>query len=382
MSSADDDVSKCDAVTAGREPVHVPLPKFNARGVSLVTLAVLAVLFSLQQAAPFVIPLIISVLMAYTLDPAVSFLERWKVPRGIGAFVIIALLVAGFWLGLYALKGQAQSIVNQLPGVARKISLAADALVGNKKGGFSSFRAAAEAIQQATGGANNAAGQKVIIEHASLRLRDLLIAGGRSIVELAGQAAMVLFLVFFLLQSGDKFKRKFVKVAGRTLSEKKISVQMLDQVNMLIRRYMAMLLITNACVALATWIVFKFIGLENAGAWALGAGVLHLIPYFGPMMIAVATAGAAFLQFGTIGMALLTGGASILVATLIGTLLTTWMIGRLAKMNAVAIFLSLLLFGWIWGIWGVLLSAPIAVILKVVAEHMEGLEVVSAFLEE
>jgi predicted PurR-regulated permease PerM len=191
---------------------------------------------------------------------------------------------------------------------------------------------------------------------------------------------MVVFLTFFLLLAGDKFKRKFVKVVGRTLSDKKLSVQMFDQINRNIQRYMLMLLLTNAALGLATWVTFRIIGLENAGTWALLAAVLHLIPYFGPLLIAIATSMAGLLQFGTLGMASLVGLASLGWAVLIGTVITTWMTGRLAKMNTVAVFVSLLLFSFIWGVWGALLAVPIAVIVKVVSDHVEGLEAFSEFL--
>jgi predicted PurR-regulated permease PerM len=249
-----------------------------------------------------------------------------------------------------------------------------------------SVRRAAEAVQAVAEGADGAPAKpgtpQVVIAQPKLRVKDVVMAGGLEIMEVLGQAAMVIFLVFFLLIAGDKFKRKFVKVAGKTLSEKKITVQMFDEINRTVQRYLVMLLVTNSCLGLLTWVAFHFLGLENAGTWALLAAVLHLIPYFGPLLIAAATGIAAFTQFGTFGMALLVASVSLLIAAFIGTLLTTWMTGRLARMNTVAVFLSLLLFGTIWGVWGALLSVPIAVIIKVVSDHIEGLEAFSEFLGE
>jgi predicted PurR-regulated permease PerM len=90
----------------------------------------------------------------------------------------------------------------------------------------------------------------------------------------------------------------------------------------------------------------------------------------------------AFIQFGTVGAAVLTAGASLAIATLIGTVVTTWMTGRIARMNVVAVFISLLLFTWIWGVWGMLLSIPITVITKVVADHIEALAPLAEMLGE
>ena len=147
---------------------------------------------------------------------------------------------------------------------------------------------------------------------------------------------------------------------------------------------MFMLLITNTLVALLSWIAFRWIGLDNAGAWAVAAGLLHIIPYLGPGLTATATGMVAFMQFGSFATALLVSGASLVIALFVGTLVTTWMTGRIARMNSVAVFVSLLFWGWLWGIWGMLLSVPIIVIVivKVVSEHVEQLQPVAELLEE
>jgi len=362
------------------------LQKVDARGAALVTLAILAVLFSLQLSAKFVIPLVVSVLLAYALNPIVHMLERRHIPRVVGAFVVLTTFVGCCGFGLYELRGQAESIVGQIPQVVAGATRTFDNFTSTGNSSLGSVRRAAEAVQAVAEGADGAPAKpgtpQVVIAQPKLRVKDVVMAGGLEIMEVLGQAAMVIFLVFFLLIAGDKFKRKFVKVAGKTLSEKKITVQMFDEINRTVQRYLVMLLVTNSCLGLLTWVAFHFLGLENAGTWALLAAVLHLIPYFGPLLIAAATGIAAFTQFGTFGMALLVASVSLLIAAFIGTLLTTWMTGRLARMNTVAVFLSLLLFGTIWGVWGALLSVPIAVIIKVVSDHIEGLEAFSEFLGE
>jgi predicted PurR-regulated permease PerM len=194
------------------------------------------------------------------------------------------------------------------------------------------------------------------------------------------QAAMVVFLVFFLLLSGDQFKRKLVRLTGPSLSRRKITVHILDDINGSIQKYMFMLLATNLLVALLTWIAFRWIGLENAGAWAAAAGLLHIVPYLGPGITAAATGMAAFMQFDSFAMALLVGGASMAIATVVGTFVTTWMTGRIANMNSAAVFISLLFWGWLWGVWGMLLSVPIIVIVKVVSQHVEQLHPVAELL--
>jgi predicted PurR-regulated permease PerM len=135
-------------------------------------------------------------------------------------------------------------------------------------------------------------------------------------------------------------------------------------------------------VALLTWIAFRWICLENAGAWAVAAGLLHVIPYFGPAVTAAATGMAAFMQFDAFSTALLVSGTSLAIATIVGIFVTTWMTGKIAKMNAAAVFISLLFWAWLWGVWGILLSIPIIVIVKVVSQHVQQLQPVAELLGE
>jgi predicted PurR-regulated permease PerM len=211
---------------------------------------------------------------------------------------------------------------------------------------------------------------------------DWVWAGSMGLMGFLSQATMVIFLVFFLLLSGDTFKRKLVKLTGPSLSRKKITVHILEDINHSIQKYMFMLLVTNVMVGMMSWLLFRWLGLENAGAWAVTTGMLHLIPYFGPVLTAAATGMAAYMQFDSFLMMLSVAGGSLLIATFVGIFVTTWMTGRIAKMNSSAVFISLLFWAWLWGVWGMLLSIPVIVIIKVVSEHIEQLESVAELLGE
>jgi predicted PurR-regulated permease PerM len=368
-------------VAAQAVPVReVGTPRINPRSAALIVLTVLAVLFALQSAKEFVVPLVIAVIMAYALDPVVSFLAKRRVPRVLGATLVLLTLLTAMVGGAYSLRGQAQAIIDQMPEVATKVSRSVNALTGGNGSVLDKLRRTAAAIESAS--REPEARRSVVVERPTNHIGDIIVAGSMSIMAFLGQATMVMFLVFFLLLSGNTFKRKFIKVAGHTLSQKKISVHMLDEINRSIQRYMAMLLITNVALALFTWLAFRWIGLENAGTWAVAAGALHMVPYFGPLIIALCTGVAAFLQFGTVVPTLLTMGSSMAIATIIGSVITTWMTGRIARMNPVAVFIVLLLFTWLWGVWGMLLAIPIALIIKAVADHIEALETVAEFLGE
>ena len=360
----------------------------DARGLALAILATVAVVFALEWAQSFIISMLLGILFAYTLNPLVGWLERIRVPRVAGTVVVMVGVVCALVLGTYSLRGQMQTILDQVPEAVSKLSAGLATLRKGEASTMQKMQTAASEIEkaasEATGMASTPrqAATRVVVDPPGFKLGNFLLVGSMGAVGLIGQAAMVLFLTFFLLLSGDTYKRKLVRLTGPSMSNRKITVHILDDINASIQRYMFMLLATNVLVGLLTWIALRWVGLENAGAWAVAAGLLHVIPYFGPAVTAAGIGMAAFMQFDALSTALLVAGASVAIATFVGTFVTTWMTGRIAKMNTAAVFVSLLFWAWLWGIWGLLMSIPITVIMKVVAQHVEQLEPVAELLGE
>ena len=370
-------------------PLRIVRMPADAQGWALAILATIAVVFALEWAQSFFIPVLLGILLAYTLNPLVEWLEQIRIHRVVGASLVIVAVVCALVFGTYSLRGQMLTVIEQLPEVASQLSTN---LAKLGKGQFDTMQKVQTAASQLEQAASQATGipstpkkpaTRVIIDDPfAFKTGNFLWAGSMGAVGYMVQATMVLFLVFFLLLSGDTYKRKLVRLTGPSLSNKKITVQILSDINHSIQRYMFMLLITNVLVALLAWMTFHWIGLENAGAWAVAAGLLHIIPYLGPGLTAIATGMVAFMQFDSFPMALLVSGSWLMIAIFVGTFVTTWMTGRIAKMNSAAVFISLLFWGWLWGVWGMLLSVPIIFIIKVVSEHVEPLQPVAELLGE
>lgn len=366
----------------GNSTVRLPV---DARGVALGVMATVAVIFALEWAQGLVISLLLGILFAYTLNPLVAALEKIRVPRAVGTSLVMASVVGLLMFGAWSLRGQAQTIIAQLPAAASKLSAGLDTVREQQRENMRNVQRAARAVEKATNPAlpgPKPRAMHVIVDPPTFQLDNLILAGSKGIFIFLGQTAMVIFLVFFLLIAGDTFKRKLVRLTGPSLSKRKITVHILDDINGSIQRYMFMLLLTNSLLGALTWIAFRWIGLENAGLWGLTAGLLHVIPYFGPVLTAGATGMAAFMQYKTFSAALMVAGVSLAIATVVGIFVTTWMAGRIAKMNTAAVFISLLFWGWLWGVWGMLLSIPIIVILKVISQHIEQLHPVAELLGE
>ena len=348
-------------------------------------LATVAFLYALQWGRGFLVPLLLGILLAYTLNPVVVWLERVHIRRALGTTLVTCAILLGLAVTVEKVHVEFSNIIEELPEAGRKLSRLVASTTSGKDSTLKRIQDVATQIEQATAGKPAAPARKpvaVVTEGGHIKVIDWVWAGSRGVLALMSQAAMVVFLVFFLLLSGDTFKRKLVKLAGPSLTRKKVTLQILDEINISIQGYMFMLLVTNVLLALLMWVALHFIGVENAGAWAVVAGLLHLMPYFGPLLIVCALSVAAYLQSESLQMVLLVALASSAIATLVGTVIATWMTGRIARMNAAAVFVSLLFWGWLWGVWGLLLGVPVVVIVKVVAEKVEGMEVVAELLGE
>ena len=351
-----------------------------ALGVGIVT--AIAIVAALYLARAFFVPLLIGILASYALRPLVDGLKALRIPRAAGAALVLGALVAGISWAAYSLGDDAASMIEKLPEAARKMRQhASDA----REGGPTALQKIEEAATELQGAASDAttAGKPAKRALPARRpiqeatpgswLRDYMLAQSALLAAVVAQAPIVLLLAYFLLASGEHFRRKLVQLVGPSLSRKKDAVRILEEIDVQIQRYLLATLGANVFVALATWLAFTALGMEQAGAWGLTAGVFHFIPYLGPVAFAVASGVAAYLQFGTALGAFAVAGASLAVAVAVGSLFMTWLQSRFARVNAAVLFIALLFFGWLWGIWGLLLGAPLVAIAKVVCDRVESL---------
>ena len=219
-----------------------------------------------------------------------------------------------------------------------------------------------------------------MIEAARFNIKNYLWTGTVGLMTLIGQVTVVVFLTYFLMLSGDTFRRKLIKLAGPSLTRKKVTLQALHEISGQIQRYLQVQLLTSLLVGILTGLALLALGLDNAAVWGVVAGVLNMVPYVGSLITAAASALVAFLQFGSINMALAVGSASVVIHTLVGNLLTPWLTSRASRLSPVAVFMGLLVWGWLWGVWGLLLGIPILMIVKSVCDRIEDLKPIGEFL--
>lgn len=362
--------------------LHMPV---DVRSISLVVLATLASIFMLRWASAFFIPLMLGLMFSYALSPVVDWLQRYRIPRALSAALLIVSLIGGVGTVGYLLSDDAGKLVEMLPPAAQKLRNSVQALPGKSNNTLITVQKAAieleQAAQESTGATPVVRGvQRVQVEKAKFDIKDHLWTGTMGLLTIAGQTGMVALITFFLMASGDSFRRKLIKLTGPTLSKKRITLQALNQIHDQIKRYMLVQLFTSSLVGVATWLSFWAIGVEHAAVWGIAAGVLDLIPYIGSVIITTGSMLVSFLQFGTLDMVFLVGGVSMLIHIAEAFLLTPWLTSRANQMNPFAIFVGVLAWGWLWGVWGLLLGVPILVITKAICDRVDDLKPVGEFL--
>ncbi len=361
--------------------LHMPV---DVRNLSLALLALFASVALLHWASAVFIPIMVSLLLTTALRPAVEALWRCHVPRWLGAGVLLIAIVTGLAASAWSLSDGAAQLVDSLPVAAKKVR---DSINARAKGSspLDTVQKAAAQIEQAAN--ENAAAtparrgvQRVIVERPPFNIRDYLWSGTMGLMSALGQMTVVVFLTYFALASGNLFRNKLLRIAGTSLERRKVTIHVLEDITGNIQRYLLVQVFTSVLVGVATGIAYWALGLQNAAVWGVAAGVLNLAPYIGSALVTGASALVAFLQFGTLDMALTVGGASLVIHTLIGNLLTPWLTSRTSRMSPVAVFVSVLAWGWLWGLWGLLLGIPVMMAVKAVCDRVEDLKAVGELL--
>ena len=372
--------------TPPEEPHTLPTAP-AVRNTALVVLAALASIYVLHWAGAVFIPLLLGLMFSYALTPLVNRLVHWRLPRTLAAALLLVAIVSGIGTLAYTLSDEAAAMVEGLPAAAQKLRRG---LEGQRHQGPTATietvqKAATEIERAAEEGASGSPPPargvtKVQIEKSRFNVKDYLWPGALGLAAALGQITVVVFVTFFLLASGDTFRRKMVRIAGPTFGQKKLTLQALDEIDDQIQRYLMVQVFTSALVGVATWLAFLWIGVNNAAVWGAVTFVLNFIPYLGSILVTGGSALLGFVQFGSFEMALLIGGVALFTNSIEGYLLTPWLTGKASRMNPVAVFAGVLAWGWLWGVWGLFLGVPILLAIKAVCDRVDDLKPIGELL--
>ena len=362
---------------------------FPLRNVPMTVLSTVALVAMLRYGQDLFVPIVLALLIAFAAAPLVTALGALRIPRTLAAGLVVVLMVYGVGWGAYLLRHQASVVLETLPEaitkVRRKIQEVQRAPI-QQVSAIGSIRKTAKEIEQVAQAASPpgapAGVAKVQIVEPAVGSTDVLWSGSLGIIGFAGQAVLVLFLVFFFLASGDLFKRKIVRILGSTLFEKRVTVETLIEIDRQIAHFLIVQVLTCSIVGACTGVALWALGVQQPIIWGIAAGIFNFVPYFGPIIVTSALAGVGFLQFESLGMVIKIAVVALTITTLEGFLLTPMLMGRAARINGVAMFISILFWSWLWGVIGLIVAVPIMMVIKSVCHRVEDLQPFAELLDE
>jgi predicted PurR-regulated permease PerM len=354
-----------EAATVDEPPAKVVLTGFIARLVVVLLLA-----YSIYFAKAVLLPIVLAVLFSLVLSPAVRLMKGWRIHEAFGAALVVGTLVAALVASINTLAEPAAQWFNEAPRHLNQIEMKVQ-----------SFQRAAGAFKRVTDKLSNITRTPGELAPREVVMKNSVLSG--SLVTTTQSfligAVSTLVLLYFLLASGDAFLRKLLRVLPR-LRHKVRAVEVTREIQHEIGQYFLTITCINAGLGAITGLLMNWLGLPNPLLWAVMVGVLNFVPYVGPGISLVVLTVVALATFDRPSEAMWVPGVLAGLFLLEGQLLQPLIVGKRLALNAVMVFLSFLIWGWLWGIAGLLIAVPLLVVLKICCDHIESWAAVGEFL--
>jgi predicted PurR-regulated permease PerM len=341
----------------------------SASSVSARIIAVGIVIAFCYWASEVLVTLLVAVLLAYFLDPIVTWMERVHIPRALGSLLIVLVTIAGMVVLAWSLVERVDQFGADWPKYRAPLRAAANAV--QKK--MESFEARVSEIEP-----GERAGQHIVEVAESHPVRSALFARLGSLAGVLLGLTFVPFLVFFMLAAKRQVWHATMQLFPAT--ERTGVKQALTDVTMVLRSYVVGTALVGLVLVVCSWLLFWFMGLDFPFLTALVSGLLNLIPYLGVMLSWVPPLLTGLKQYHTVGPFLFIFAALGFFHLVAANFLIPALVGWRVRLNALALTVSLLFWGWLWGPMGLILAVPITAVLKVVCDHVESLQPVGRWL--
>jgi predicted PurR-regulated permease PerM len=309
------------------------------------------------------------------------------VPRWVAAALVVSFMVGVLGALAYVLSDEAARAVAELPTATRTLRQAFRVIMNRQEGPLSQVQKAINELEQtATESTDRPATPTgvtpVQVIEPPVDFSNVMWLGSQGVFWVAAQLTLVVFLVYFLLAYGDLFKRKLVKISGDSLSRRKVTVQLIEEIGESVAKAISYLALTSMAVGIVTAICLILLDVKYAALWGLAAGLLNFVPYVGPLVVAAGLFLGSIVQFGDVATAFMVAAVSIAITSLEGFLITPILFGRAVRVNPVAVFVGFLFWGWLWGLWGMLLAMPLLLIIRTVADKVDDLAPLAELLSD
>jgi predicted PurR-regulated permease PerM len=331
---------------------------------------ILLALYFLYFASPILIPIVTALLLSMLLAPFVRLLELVRVPRTVGSMIVV-LIALGALFGIAAgVRSAAQSWLTDAPERFSRLEEKLRPIMAP----FVKLQAAGEQLEKATASKDGPLIQKVEVTRSGLS--GLLSSGTPHI---ASTIAAVIGLLYLFLVSGDTFLRKLVTVIP-ALKDKKRAVEIVRNIENDISYYLVLITVINVLIGLAVAAITAALGIANPILWGTLAAVLSFAPYVGEFVIVILLFVAGLLTFDTLAPAFVTPAIYFVLMTICWQVLVPIVVGRRMTLNPVAVFMMIMVLGWMWGVVGALVAVPVLASLKIICERVGPLRPVAEFL--
>ena len=339
------------------------------KSMALKWLFVFACFYTLYFARALILPFTLAFLLNFLLRPVVRALKRIKIPESAGAALVLIAMLGFLGYGAVRLSKPAAEWMDKVPESLHRIELK----VGFLRKPFEGVNRAAEELKKiATMGAEN----KIEVEIKHPGLPDTVLTGTQEVI---AKSSVMFILLYFLLASGDLFIRKLVKLFPDDHKKKKV-LKITRAVEQNVSRYLFTVTVINTFMGISIGIGMYLIGMPNPVLWGVMAGFLVFLPYLGPLIGISIVTFVGFLTFDSIGQILLAPAIYIALETVQGQFITPIVLGLRFALNPVVIFIWLIFWGWLWGIVGALLAAPMLTVFKILCDHIQPLAPIGEFL--
>lgn len=362
MTGTDSSNNGNAADTGAQEPA--------GRGFAVTGIFVILTIYALYFGREFFMPVVLAFLFALTLTPIVRFLRKRGVPSALSATLLVVVSAAMVGLGGYLLSGPVMQLINDAPQIGRTLTERIEEL----RGPFDRLMQISAQIDNVTDTVNEAGVMKVAVQQPGI-----LSQAAGTMLSVGTNAAIVLVLSLFLLASGTLFYEKIVQ-SFATMSEKKRALRIVYDVEREVSRYLLTVAAINAALGAVIGLGLWAIGMPSPLLWGVMAGLLNFLPYIGALTTIVIVAAISIVSFDSLSYAMVAPAFVIACNIVEGQIVTPLIVGRRLELNAVAIFIAVAFWSWLWGFIGALIAVPLLVVVKVFCDHFEGLQSFGNFL--
>ena len=338
------------------------------RTVGLILLVVLTIGF--YFAKEVILPLVMGTLLALTLSPLVRGLQRIGLAPAITATAMIVLVATVIGGSVLLLRGPVSTWIDDAPRLEQQLKEKLKAFASSVK----FMKEASDQVDQITTGLSDPAVQQVVVK--SPALLSLAVSNVMSVV---ATTLVTLVLALFLLASGDLFYVKLIDAFPR-FGDKKRALRIVYGIERSVSRYLLLVTMINAILGLVIGAGLWAIGMPQPMVWALVAFFVNFLPYVGPLLGAGLAAAVAVVSFDHLGQAALAPILYLTATTIEGQFITPILLGRRLELNTVSVFVTVVFWGWLWGIAGALIAVPFLVCLKVICDNVASLNTLGSFL--